>query len=114
VHALRPSWNQYDFTESDALSPFANAHHLQVCGHTLVWHYSVPDWLKNESSQLDLGQLLIDPIHIVVGRNRGCVHSWDVVNEAIHPDDAAACVLRFSYDSSLRKAIAIATSFMII
>jgi endo-1,4-beta-xylanase len=95
--ALRPSLNQFDFTESDALFSFAKAHHLQVRGHTLVWHNSVPDWLKNESSQLDLRQLLIDHIHSVVGRYRGCVHSWDVVNEAILPDDAQQDGLRRSF-----------------
>jgi endo-1,4-beta-xylanase len=95
--ALRPSLNQFDFTESDALFSFAKAHHLQVRGHTLVWHNSVPDWLKNESSQLDLRQLLIDHIHAVVGRYRGCVHSWDVVNEAILPDDAQQDGLRRSF-----------------
>jgi endo-1,4-beta-xylanase len=95
--ALRPSRDQFDFTGSDALFSFAKAHHLQVRGHTLVWHNSVPDWLlKNESSQSDLRQLLIDHVHAVVGRYRGRVHSWDVVNEAILPDDAQQDGLRRS------------------
>jgi endo-1,4-beta-xylanase len=95
--ALRPSRNQFDFTQSDALFSFAEAHHLQVRGHTLAWHESVPEWLKNESSQMDVRQLLIDHIHTVVGRYHGRVHSWDVVNEAILPDDAQQDGLRRSF-----------------
>lgn len=103
--ALRPSQDRFDFTESDALFAFAKGHHLQVRGHTLVWHNSVPDWLKDgtgngtgiESSQLDVRQLLIDHIHTVVGRYRGRVHSWDVVNEAILPADGQQDDLRKSF-----------------
>jgi endo-1,4-beta-xylanase len=95
--SLRPSQDQFDFTQSDALFSFADAHHLQVRGHTLVWHNSVPDWLKNTSSQTDVRQLLVEHIHTVVGRYRGRVHSWDVVNEAILPDDARQDGLRKSF-----------------
>ncbi|MGD0292602.1 MAG: endo-1,4-beta-xylanase [Terracidiphilus sp.] len=95
--ALRPAQDQFDFTQSNALFSFAKAHHLQVRGHTLVWHNSVPEWLKTESSQLNVRQLLIDHIHTVVGRYRGRVHSWDVVNEAILPADALQDGLRKSF-----------------
>jgi endo-1,4-beta-xylanase len=95
--ALRPSRDQFDFTQSDALFSFAKAHHLQVRGHTLVWHNSVPDWLKNDSDKSDVRQLLIEHIHTVVGRYRGRVHSWDVVNEAILPADAQQDGLRKSF-----------------
>ena len=57
----------------------------------------MPDWLKTESSQLNVRQLLIDHIHTVVGRYRGRVHSWDVVNEAILPADALQDGLRKSF-----------------
>jgi endo-1,4-beta-xylanase len=95
--ALRPSQDQFDFRQSDALFSFADAHHLQVRGHTLVWHNAMPDWLKSESRPLDVRQLLIDHIHTVVGRYRGRVHSWDVVNEAILPNDAQQDGLRKSF-----------------
>jgi endo-1,4-beta-xylanase len=95
--ALRPSQDQFDFAQSDALFSFAGAHHLQVRGHTLVWHNSVPDWLKNGSSHMDIRQLLVEHIHAVDGRYRGRVHSWDVVNEAILPTDAQQDGLRKSF-----------------
>jgi endo-1,4-beta-xylanase len=95
--ALRPAQDQFDFSQSDALFAFARAHDLKIRGHTMVWHNSVPDWLKNGPSQLDVRQLLIDHIQTVVGRYRGRVHSWDVVNEAILPADAQADDLRKSF-----------------
>jgi endo-1,4-beta-xylanase len=95
--ALRPSATEYDFAASDALFTFAAKHHMLVRGHTLVWHNSVPDWLSKGTSRLDVRKLLVDHIRTVVGRYRGRVHSWDVVNEAILPGDAQPNALRKSF-----------------
>jgi endo-1,4-beta-xylanase len=95
--ALRPSATTYDFTASDALFAFAAEHRMQVRGHTLLWHNSVPDWLSAGSSRLDVRQMLVDHIHTVVGRYHGRVHSWDVVNEAILLADGQPGGLRKSF-----------------
>jgi len=70
---------------------------MQVRGHTLVWHNSVPDWLRKDAAQSNVRQLLIDHIRTVVSRYRGRVHSWDVVNEAIFPADGQPDGLRKSF-----------------
>lgn len=93
---LRPARDQFDFTAADALFPFAGKHHIQVRGHTLVWHNSVPDWLRKVPAD-SVRTLLIEHIEIVMGRYRGRVHSWDVVNEAILPKDARPGSLRKSF-----------------
>lgn len=95
--ALRPAKDRFDFTQSDAFFDFARARRLQARGHTMVWHNSVPDWLKNGASQLDVRQLLIEHIHTVIGRYRGRAHSWDIVNEAILPADGLEGNLRKSF-----------------
>ena len=95
--ALRPSATTYDFAASDALFAFAAKHHMRMRGHTLVWHNSVPDWLQGSASKYDVRQLLVDHIHTVMGRYRGRVHSWDVVNEAILPKDGQPNGLRKSF-----------------
>jgi endo-1,4-beta-xylanase len=95
--ALRPSPTTYDFTASDALFAFAAAHQMQVRGHTLLWHNSVPDWLTADPSGFNVRQLVVDHIHTVMGRYRGRVHSWDVVNEAILPADNQPGGLRKSF-----------------
>jgi endo-1,4-beta-xylanase len=95
--ALRPTPTTYDFAASDALFAFAAAHKMQVRGHTLLWHNSIPDWLTANPSQFNVRQLLVDHIHTVMGQYRGRVHSWDVVNEAILPADNQPGGLRKSF-----------------
>ena len=95
--ALRPAQDQFDFTQSDALFQFAAKHRMLVRGHTLVWHNSVPKWLEQNAASLDVRKLLVEHIQTVVGRYRGRVHSWDVVNEAILPKDGQADGLRKSF-----------------
>jgi endo-1,4-beta-xylanase len=95
--ALRPTSTTYDFTAGDALFAFAAAHQMQVRGHTLLWHNSVPDWLAAAPSSFNVRQLLVDHIRTVMGRYCGRVHSWDVVNEAILPADKQPGDLRKSF-----------------
>ena len=95
--ALRPTQDRFDFTASDALFAFAEQHHMLVRGHTLAWHNSVPDWLQNSPSSLDVRPLLVEHIRTVMERYRGRVQSWDVVNEAILPKDGLPGGLRKSF-----------------
>lgn len=95
--ALRPAQDKYDFSRADALFDFATKHRLLVRGHTLAWHNSVPDWLAAAPSTLDVRALFVQHIRTVMGRYRGRVHSWDVVNEAILPADKMPGNLRKSF-----------------
>lgn len=95
--ALRPTQYAFDFSQADALFAFAEKHQMLVRGHTLVWHNSVPDWLIAAPATLDVRGLLVGHINTVMGRYRGRVHSWDVVNEAILPKDAIPGGLRKSF-----------------
>lgn len=95
--ALRPAQDKFDFTQPDALFDFAAKHHLLVRGHTLAWHNSVPDWLTAAPKTLDVRKLFVEHIRTVMGRYRGRVQSWDVVNEAILPKDGMPGGLRKSF-----------------
>jgi endo-1,4-beta-xylanase len=62
-----------------------------VVGHTLVWHSQVPAWVFTDSSgnPVDRETLLArmrGHIRTVVGRYKGRVKGWDVVNEALAED----------------------------
>ena len=62
---------------------------MQVRGHTLVWHNELPQWLvTGKYSRDELTAIMREPISTVVGRYRGHVYAWDVVNEAV--DDQTA------------------------
>lgn len=95
--ALRPAKDTFRFEDADALFAYAAAHSMKVRGHTLVWHNSVPRWLEEGAATFDVRALLEEHIRTVMGRYRGRVHSWDVVNEAILPADKQPGGMRNSF-----------------
>jgi endo-1,4-beta-xylanase len=83
--AIHPEPDRYDFTAADALVAFAEANGMTVRGHTLVWDQrtvdGTPDYVTTITDPEELRALLADHIATVVGRYRGKVDAWDVVNE---------------------------------
>ena len=43
--SIHPARDRYNFTETDTLVAFAQAHNMKVRAHPLVWHDSLPNWL---------------------------------------------------------------------
>jgi endo-1,4-beta-xylanase len=83
---LRPTRDAYLFDDADAIVAFAEEHRMAVRGHTLVWHEQLPAWLtKSVSSPTEARAILADHIQTVVGRYRGRILAWDVVNEILPP-----------------------------
>ncbi|HNR34614.1 MAG TPA: endo-1,4-beta-xylanase [Candidatus Hydrogenedentes bacterium] len=81
---LRPERDRFAFDDADAIVAFAREHGMAVRGHTLVWHYILPDWFAKGGFTYDDGiDLVRGHIHTVVSRYRGDVFAWDVVNEAL-------------------------------
>jgi endo-1,4-beta-xylanase len=90
---IHPQENRYNWNAADSIVSFAQRHGLKVRGHNLCWHEQTPEWLfkdekGNRASKAVLLQRLKDHITTVVGRYKGKVYAWDVVNEAVneHPD----------------------------
>jgi endo-1,4-beta-xylanase len=82
-----PHRGRFDFSDADRIVDFARAHDMRVRGHVLVWHEQNPGWLaRGHFSRAELIAILRDHILRVVGRYRGRVASWDVVNEAVGDD----------------------------
>jgi endo-1,4-beta-xylanase len=147
----RPGKDGYDWTGADAFVEFGLKHHMELAGHTLVWHSQTPNWVfegthlppglgpepkpageqKREeafpstapspastppsgsrdpgggpgaraaggfgrfrpfnlngprASREELLERMREHIHAVVGRYKGKIKVWDVVNEAISDD----------------------------
>jgi len=84
---IQPELGQFDFRKFDKLVAFAEQNNMIIHGHNLVWHQCVPNWLANGNYSRDEAiQLLRDHIMTVVGRYKGRIAIWDVVNEAIADD----------------------------
>jgi len=85
---LHPQENVYNWKPADDYVAFGVQNKLFTIGHTLVWHSQAPDWLfvdkagKNVSREVLLKRME-EHISTVVGRYKGKIHGWDVVNEAI-------------------------------
>jgi GH35 family endo-1,4-beta-xylanase len=84
VQAVDPE--TWDFGQADAIVAFAEAHHQAIKGHTLVWHQQLPPFVDGNLSADLLRRYLRANIHREVGRYRGRLYAWDVVNEAIAED----------------------------
>jgi endo-1,4-beta-xylanase len=83
--------DRYTFDAADRYVQFGLDRHMQVVGHNLVWHSQTGAWVFEgpDGKPADRDTLLArmrDHIRTVVGRYRGKIHGWDVVNEAIDED----------------------------
>ncbi len=90
---IQPSEGNFAWAGADRLVEFAQAHNIAVHGHTLVWHQQAAEWMfldaagnkmapTPENKELLLKRLE-DHIRAVVGRYKGVVNVWDVVNEVV-------------------------------
>jgi len=94
--SLRPTSTTYNFDASDRLFQVAAQNGQLVRGHNLCWHEQLPAWFQGYATRDNARQLLVQHIQTVVGRYAGRVHSWDVVNEAVHVPDSRPDGLRRS------------------
>ncbi|WP_052055243.1 endo-1,4-beta-xylanase [Myxosarcina sp. GI1] len=101
------SKNTYNFREADSFFNFAVRHKKRFRGHPLIWNEFNSPWLVNKfnassTTSSDIEAILIDSIETMVGRYKGQVHSWDVVNEIINPDDGRTDDLKDTLKSGIR------------
>lgn len=107
----------FDFGPADAFVNFGVSNNLYLIGHTLVWHSQTPNWVfagtnpppavtnapgtrprgrwgytGPRASRDELLARMREHIHTVVGRYKGKIKVWDVVNEAV--SDTGTNVLR--------------------
>lgn len=85
---IHPQENQYNWAGGDSIAAFAQRNKMKLRGHTLCWHNQTPAWLfKTETGDTVSKAVLLERLktHIteVVGRYKGTIYAWDVVNEAI-------------------------------
>ena len=76
------------FDRADALTGFAQAHGMAVHGHNLIWYDQEggPSFAKLAGKPDAFLTAYADYIQAVVGRYKGRVGGWDVVNEPVWND----------------------------
>ncbi len=88
---IHPEPGIYDFTLADKFVALGEENNMYIVGHVLVWHSQTPFWVfyNEDSSKVNRDTLLNHMrrhIHTVVGRYKGRVDCWDVINEAVDDD----------------------------
>jgi endo-1,4-beta-xylanase len=88
---IHPRPGEYDFEAADRFVEFGEKNGMFMVGHTLVWHSQTPRWVfEKEDGTPATREMLLerlrDHIHTVVGRYKGRIQAWDVVNEALEED----------------------------
>jgi len=79
-----PQRGQFDFSAADDALAVAEAAGLRVRGHPLVWgRLALPQYVQDASSAQELRAMMREHISTVVGRYRGRIEQYDVVNEPI-------------------------------
>src|SRR5688500_7879655 len=84
VHPQEQIWS---WTPPDTLVQFGQENDIRTCGHTLVWHSQTNPWFFEGATRDVLLARLQNHIHTLVGRYKGKMSGWDVVNEAINDGD---------------------------
>lgn len=90
--AIQPKEGNFTFGDADKLAAIAEKRGATLVGHTLVWHSQTPAWFfqgpDGQPVTRDLAlKRMRDHINALVGRYKGKVKQWDVVNEAISDRD---------------------------
>jgi endo-1,4-beta-xylanase len=88
---VHPQPGKYNFEPADRYVQFGQKHDMFIVGHVLVWHNQTPAWVFEDGAvkPADRETLLArmrEHIQTVVGRYKGRIGGWDVVNEAVEDD----------------------------
>ena len=85
---IQPEEGKFDFELADKFVEFGEKNNMYITGHCLVWHSQAPRWFFTDSLGNDvtpevLTERMKTHIFTVVGRYKGKIKGWDVVNEAV-------------------------------
>jgi endo-1,4-beta-xylanase len=84
---IHPAADQWNWDAADYLVNFAETHNMSVKGTSLVWGQEfgdgLPQWLRDIADPEAFKQAMIDSIATQVGRYKGRIGGWDVVNEPL-------------------------------
>ncbi|MCI4590137.1 endo-1,4-beta-xylanase [Sphingobium sp. BYY-5] len=92
-----PRPGQYDFSGADQIIAFAQEHKMRARGHALVWYAAQPPWLEpalQAAPGPERQRLMTSYIDAAMPRYAGKIAEWDVVNEALEPNQGRADGMR--------------------
>lgn len=91
-----PAGGRETYAGAEAIASAGEFRGLALRGHTAVWHRSIPDWALRQFEAGRGADLVLRRVRGVVAHFRDRIVEWDVVNEAIEPEDGLAHGMRNS------------------
>jgi endo-1,4-beta-xylanase len=88
---VHPEADRWEFELPDRYVKFGLDHKMFILGHTLVWHSQTGRQMFQDATGATLSreallQSMGNHIRTLVGRYKGKITAWDVVNEAVDED----------------------------
>lgn len=88
---IHPRNGFYNFAPADQFVEWGLKNNMFITGHCLIWHSQAPNWFFTDSLGKPVSREVLiarmkEHISTVVGRYKGKVKGWDVVNEALDED----------------------------
>jgi GH35 family endo-1,4-beta-xylanase len=108
-----PQSGRPNYADTERLVAWCAAHHIAMKGHPLAWNEGQPSWLPADLAEVT--RLQMQRIADIVGRFKGEIGIWDVVNEATDFDrdstreggpTLTAAIRKMSVQDYLRTAFA--------
>lgn len=83
---LQPGQDTFYFDMADKYVALGEKNNMHIVGHTLLWHSQIADFMNEIKDSTVMAGHLENHINTIVGRYKGKIHTWDVVNEALNED----------------------------
>ena len=86
MYQISPRSGVYHWSRVDSIVEYTVRNNQRLFGHNLIWHSSTPKWVEKKALKNPewLDFFLKEYITKYVGRYKGIVDGWDVVNEALN------------------------------
>ena len=83
---IHPQSDTFYFDIADKFVALGEQNDMFIVGHTLVWHSQLAEWMNAIKDSSAMSEHLKNHINTIVGRYKGKIDGWDVVNEALNED----------------------------
>ena len=83
---IHPQSDTFYFDIADKFVALGEQNDMFIVGHTLVWHSQLAEWMNAVKDSSAMSEHLKNHINTIVGRYKGKIDGWDVVNEALNED----------------------------
>lgn len=83
---IHPTADSFYFEMADKFVGLGETNDMNIVGHTLIWHSQLSKWMEEIEDKEEMTKQFENHINTIVGRYKGRINGWDVVNEALNED----------------------------